>query len=197
MNKTRYGLHVLLPEALDRRFAKWAKATPGASWPDWGGHITLLAAFTSLVPEVELMATIGAVTAQVHAIDVHLTHLAVAQDLTREGYKAVFLTPPAETRSGLVRLTTLQAKLERALRPLRIDQFPDLARRDFLPHITLALGLSEHEAHQLVSTARAVGLVAEFDVEQIWLICIDNAGGAPAASRHIPIKLNSPPPSGP
>ena len=196
MNKTRYSLHILLPETLDRRFAQWTRKTSGASWPDWGGHITLLPSFTSLVPEEELGAAIRTVTARRRVIDVHLTQLFVAQDLTRDGYKAVFLTPPSETRSGLVRLTTLQAELETALRPLRVDRFPEVLRRDYLPHITLALGLSEHEAHQLVGAARSDGLVAEFDVDEIWLFCSGDSENSPAQTRRRPYALNAPPQSG-
>ncbi len=188
MTESRYGLHILLPEVLDRRFAHWASETPGASWPDWGGHITLLASFTSRVPEHELLATIGAVTDHHRVIDVHLTQLAVVQDLTREGYRAVFLTTPAQTRSGLLRLKALQEELNEATQAQRADLFPDMARREYLPHLTLALGLSEHEAHQMVSAARSDGLAAEFYVDRVWLLCLDD--GLPA--RRIPFQLSSP-----
>ena len=188
MTESRYGLHILLPEILDRRFAHWANETPGASWPEWGGHITLLASFISRVPEHELIAAIGAVIDDHHVIDVHLTQLAVVQDLTREGYRAVFLTTPAQTRSGLLRLKALQGELNEATLALRTDRFPDMARREYLPHLTLALGLSEHEAHQMVSAARSGGLVAEFYVDRVWLFCLDD--GLPV--RRIPFQLSSP-----
>ncbi len=191
----QYSLHILLPEQLNRRFARWAANTTGASWPSWGGHVTLLAPFTLLVPFRDFEAGLLVVAARHAPLEVHLTDLTVIPDWTRQGYYAVFLAPPAEVGSGLRRLTALQRDLGEQLAPLRVDRFPEIVRREYLPHVTLALGLSETEAHKMVGAARSDGLVAEFRVEQIWLKQdgepVEKVGEAPTG-RMTPYALSSP-----
>jgi len=191
----QYSLHILLPEQLNRRFARWAANTAGASWPSWGGHVTLLAPFTLVAPFRDFEASLLAVAARHAPVEVHLTHLTVVPDWTRQGYYAVFLAPPAEVGSGLRRLTALQHDLDEQLAPLRDDRFPEIVHRAYLPHVTLALGLSETEAHKMVGAARSDGLVAEFRVEQIWLKQdgdpAEKADEAPVG-RLTPYALSSP-----
>lgn len=167
---SQFSIQIMLPKVVDRQFRKWAAHTPGASWPVWGGHITLTPRFQSLISRFELNARIAAVCAHYHPLDIHLTSIVAKQDWTREAYRGVFLMPPAEPGSGIRRLTALQREFAVRLREKMIDRAPELTRRGFAPHITLALGVSEEEAEKMVSQARAKGIVAQFAVERIWLL---------------------------
>ena len=75
-------------------------------------------------------------------------------------------------------LRSLHAAVAAALAPLGVE--PEA--RPFVPHVTLALGLSETEAHQMVGAARAQGLAAEFTADHIWLK--RNDPGRPAAAEN-------------
>ena len=48
---SEYSLEILLPEAVEQQFRHWIRRVPGATWPRWGGHITVLNRF---VPAREL-----------------------------------------------------------------------------------------------------------------------------------------------
>jgi len=167
---SQYSIQIMLPSLLDRRFRKWAEQTPGASWPAWGGHITLMPRFQPQIPPAALHETIAAICARYRSMDVHLTSLVAMQDWTREAYFGVFLVPPAEPGSGIRRLSALQRDFATALGDKSIDLASDVTQRDFAPHITLALGVSESEAEKMVSQVRAQNLTAEFRVRRVWLM---------------------------
>lgn len=170
MESSQYSIQIMLPKAVDRRLRKWGERTPGASWPAWGGHITLMPRFQLLVPRPKLYANITAVCTHYRPLDIHLTSIVAMQDWTREAYRGVFLVPPAESGSGVRRLTALQHEFGAVLGDEVIDLAPEVTRRKFAPHITLALGVSELEAEKMVSQARAEGIVAEFTVARVWLL---------------------------
>jgi hypothetical protein len=88
------------------------------------------------------------------------------------------------------RLHALRNKLLAALQPLREDLRPQLVEQPFLPHVTLALGLSESEAQALVRTVRAEPVAGEFKVDAVWLVTQTSDNG-PRFDRQ-PIPLGRP-----
>jgi len=44
-SSSSYSLEIPLPPDVDERLHNWAKRAPGATWPKWGGHITILNRF--------------------------------------------------------------------------------------------------------------------------------------------------------
>ncbi|MCB0044394.1 MAG: 2'-5' RNA ligase family protein [Caldilineaceae bacterium] len=182
-----YSLQIMLPDDLNRRFARWAANTSGASWPGWGGHMTLLAPFTCVLSRGQLEAELVNAAAGHSPVPVSLTQLTVVPDWTRPVYWAVFLTPPAEGGSGLQRLRALHADIDMRLAPVRTDSFPDISKREYLPHITLALGLYEEEAHKMAGAARADKLIAKFMVDHFVLR--QNGGTSePSSASVIPLS---------
>ena len=166
---TLASVHIMLPEAIDRRLERWTKKVPGASWPAWGGHITL-------IPNFRLRGTVEEARAAITAVCVHeepfllrLNGPVAIQDMTRPDYYAVFLLVEEED-GGTERLHQLRMALLADLAPLREDLRPELLEQPFMPHVTLALGLGESEAARLVRTLQADPLVAEFMVEVVWLV---------------------------
>lgn len=64
MSEPYFSLQILLPAESDRKLQRWCEGMPGTSWPSWGGHITLLPAFTC--PDtVDLHALINAVVQRI------------------------------------------------------------------------------------------------------------------------------------
>ena len=183
------SVHVLLPEGLDRRLERRTDNMLGASWPGWGGHITLVPSFLPLANIEEIRQIIENVTGTVAPLTLHFAEPVAVPDVTRPGYFAVLLkveeqdaqaASSAQAVSDEVveaddvplptRLTQLRQQLLDALRPMRQDLRPQLVEQRFAPHVTLALGLGEIEARTLVRHLRAEPITAEFTVDTIWLL---------------------------
>jgi 2'-5' RNA ligase len=167
---SRLSVNILLPEPLDRRLARWAKAMPGASWPAWGGHITLLSSFVPTLPVADVLARVAAVGEQHAPFTVRLRAPVAIQDVTRPDYDAVFLTVDDEDEPDHHAVRALREDLLAALADVRTDVRRELQQQAFLPHITLALSLAKAEAETLVRAIRAEPLEAEFVVEVIWVL---------------------------
>lgn len=167
MSEPYFSLQILLPAESDRKLQRWCEGMPGTSWPSWGGHITLLPAFTC--PDtVDLHALINAVVQRHRAYTLRLDHPVAEPDLTRADYRIVMLTP--RTGGGFLRLSALQAELTEAILAVAHDLRPEITSRHFAPHLTLALGVAEMEAARIVSHARAANLNIEFWVQALWLL---------------------------
>lgn len=171
----RLSVHILLPEALDRRLARWTEKLPGASWPSWGGHVTLVPHFVSLGSVDDVRKQLEAVCLHEMPFMMRLGAPMVVKDATRPDYAAVFLGVESADAESVgddsgSRVHDLREKLLDALEPLREHLQPQLVEQPFLPHITLALSISELEAQKLVRAMRADPVVAEFGVQTIWLI---------------------------
>jgi 2'-5' RNA ligase len=181
------SVHILLPEAVDRRLARWAEDVQGASWPAWGGHITLVPRFVPRGSSEEVRAIIEQICLEHEPFRVRFTEPVAAQDPTRPDYFAVLLNveivdPPASGSNEAMpdgesvedgqnsRLHQLRRQLLAALEPLREDMMPQLVQGPYMPHVTLALGVSESEARVVVRKMRADSINAEFQVDVIWLL---------------------------
>ncbi len=183
---TLSSVQIMLPEAIQRRFERWTKKMPGASWPGWGGHVTLVPSFVPQGSIKEVRAAIAPVCAQEKPFPVRVATPVAVPDITRPGYQAVFLLleeKSEEQGEKPGRLQNLRDALLQALAPLREDLRPELLQQPFMPHVTLALGLGEAEAAAMVQTMRAEPLSAEFMVEIIWLL-IKNPTDGGRFDRH-------------
>jgi 2'-5' RNA ligase len=164
------SVQILLPESIERRLERRTQKMPGASWPVWGGHITLAPNFAARGTLEEVRAIVAGVCAHEEPFRLCLDTPVAVQDTTRPDYAALFLTVKGVGEGDDRRLHELRHTLLTALEPLREDLRPQLVEMPFLPHVTLALGLGETEAAQLVRAIRAEPIEAEFMVEVIWLV---------------------------
>jgi|GEM_PF-1757662 len=173
MENTQVSVQILLPKSLNQRLARWAKDAPGASWPAWGGHITLVPPFHPLVSFTTLTETVTAVCARHHPMQLRFSVAASVPDWTREGYRAVILKPPTDDDAGVVQFMALQQDLRQMLGGMGLHVKPALLTRILTPHITLALSVSEMEADHMVSQIRSQNLTAEITVDRVWLLQFD------------------------
>ncbi len=304
------SLQILLPDRIDREFRRWAKRTPGSSWPSWGGHVTLLPRVAiAHLDQATLRQRIEAVCARYEPFQIYIDEILHDADYTRPGYEGVFLrmrtssneaataevrdvdklvylngeinpedetlelpaveleavepeyiepepvevltldlsasdlseigsvavydapAPEAEPPRELVdeeaaaREWPQERPQERPqeqaeeisgaggaalgyhrLNQLRNDLLAALAegaepdsetaealraaqRREFRPHLTLALSLSELEAQEIVEAARAAGLEARFTVRRVWLLLFDRAATTAQNTQRIEFSL--------
>jgi 2'-5' RNA ligase len=164
------SIQILLPEAIDRRFRRRVQTLPGASWPAWGGHITLVPSFVPICPPPEVFERVAQAVGEFIAFRVRLAEAVADEDVTRPDFHAVFIQvddPDSEDHQTLVRL---QGAIDAALAPVRDATHPELDAVPFTPHLTLALGVGDREAAALVRALRREPLAAEFMVDAVWLV---------------------------
>lgn len=165
---TSYSVQLNLPGEVVRPLDAWATEAEGASIPAAGWHITLLSSFVSRTGDERLSALIAEVAARYMPFPVRLSQIDLVADRTRSGYAAVFLTERDDQQNR--RLRALQAELAESLAPLRTATQPGLDGADFMPHVSLALAVSEQEGERLASSARRAGLAVAFEAAAIWLL---------------------------
>ena len=186
------SVNILLPEAVDRRLERWAHRMPGASWPSWGGHVTLVPNFVPRAGVDEVHAILAGVCKDEMPFSVRFGAPLAVQDATRPDFAALFLKVEEVATNGEEgRLAALRSNLLAALTPVREDVRPQLTEMPFMPHVTLALGLGESEASKLVQQMRVEPIVAEFRVEVIWLVTQTFGDGGRFVRQ--PIALGSAP----
>lgn len=181
------SVHILLPEAIDRRLERWTKNMPGTSWPAWGGHVTLVPNFTTHASMDEVRAVLQVVCNEEETFIARFGAPLAVQDMTRPDYYAVFLGIEAAESEAESRLHALREKLLVALEPIREDVRPELLAQPFLPHVTLALGVGEVEANRIVKAMRSELPSAEFPVDVIWLVT--QSVGDSARFERYPLAL--------
>ena len=177
----------------------------GASWPAWGGHVTLLPNFIERGEPGAVRAAVEAMCVHEKPFTVNFAAPSAVQDSTRPDYFAVFLAVEGVThdvedevdatsddegeseRDAAQPIRDLRQKLLDTLQPLREDMYPQLVAQKFMPHVTLALGLGELEAQKLVREIRAEPLTAEFKVEVIWLVTQTFGEGGRFERQPIPL----------
>lgn len=176
-NPPLLSVHILLPDAIDRRLRRRTQEMPGASWPSWGGHITLVPNFVPKGSLEEIQAALEKVCLDASPFLLHFSAPLAVPDKTRAEYFALFLKiegrkdeEDGQAENGDNALYELRERLLRALAPLRHDLYPELVEQPFVPHVTLALGVSESEAQTLVRGLRAEPFEAAFWVEEITLV---------------------------
>lgn len=187
MPDSYYSVQILLPTEADRKLQRWADGMPGASWPAWGGHITLVPAFTWPADDAALAETITAVLQHHRAFSLRLDHAIAEQDLTRSDYRAVMLTP--RVGGGFQRLTALQNELAQVVFAVGEDLRPEITAQHFAPHVTLALSVAETEADRIVSQARSANLSIEFWVQSVWLLHFTRGEGTEVSVERSVFKL--------
>ncbi len=189
----RISVHILLPDAIDRRFRRRVEKLPGASWPAWGGHITLVPSFVPTCPPEQVFDLVAQAVSGFTAFSVRLTEAVADEDVTRPHFHAVFIQledPESEDHQTLLRL---QQAINAALAPVRGETKPELDAMAFRPHLTLALGVGDSEAVRLVNSLRSDPLEAEFMVDAVWLVLMWPDQAREPRTDRIPIPLAKPP----
>ncbi len=148
-----FSVQILLPAALQRQFERWTDETEGASWPAHGGHVTLLPLFHTALTREDVLGHVAAVCRRTKTFTLCLDVPKAVPDITRPDYFAVFLAAAEEWETGFAEAVTLRAALAHTLAAQRNDLLPEVSARPFLPHITLALGVSEREARRIAAPA--------------------------------------------
>jgi hypothetical protein len=139
----RISVHIMLPEAIDRRFRRRVENMPGASWPSWGGHVTLVPPFVPSCPPGEVFDRVAAAVQGFTAFRLRLGAAVVEEDVTRPQFYAVFIQIDESEDGDQPVLPVLQQAIATALAPVRQEADPKLEAIPFTPHLTLALSVGD------------------------------------------------------
>ena len=162
-----YSAAILLPAAVDEPLRHWSLAQEGGTWPSWGGHITVLAGFTTLTDLDRMQQAMGRSGAGFQPFTLRLNRAVRDSYWGRPGLETVMLTPDPES-SGAAALRALRELLNASLASLVRDLCPDLNGKPYLPHVTLTTGLRPREAAKLAEAAAQ--LDCEFIANELWLL---------------------------
>jgi 2'-5' RNA ligase len=184
----------MLPAPVERRFEKWAEKMPGASWPTWGGHVTLVPSFVAECSLEEVLARVRYAVRDCEPFRVRFAGPVAEQDWTRPRYHAVLLKLDDDNPGEHETLAQLRRKLLDALAPVRTPLRPELEEQEFVPHVTLALGVGEREANRLVNAIRADPLEAEFDVGSVWIVNVWTSDRPDPRIDRVEVRFPSTPP---
>lgn len=174
--EVRVSVQILLPDSTDRRFERWADKVPGASWPGWGGHITLVPPFVPTVPPEEVYQRLQTVCQKLSPFRVRLAEPVAVQDATRPDYKAVFLAVAQDKDLDHNYLFAAYTAVNAAVADMTHGTHAGLAEQPFLPHITLALSIGEMEAARMVKNMKADPIQAKFRVDELSLVLMITQG---------------------
>lgn len=191
----RVSVQILLPESTDRRFERWADKVPGASWPGWGGHITLVPPFVPAVSQDEVYERLQGVCQRLSPFRVRLAEPIAVQDATRPDYQAVFLTVVQDRDLDHNRLIAAYTAVNAAVADMTLNTHSELAEQPFLPHITLALGIGETEAARMVQNMKADPIKAKFRVDELSLVLMITEGAERRVEKRA-LPLGPPTPVG-
>jgi len=165
-----YSLEIPLPQYIEQEFRNWIRDVPGATWPRWGGHITVLNRFVPTRGLEPVVRCVRKVCAACQPFPIRLDEVVSDRHWRDPRLNAVMLVSRQPDEEGCRALVRLHERLKIELEPLKRDVHPELSGRGYVPHLSLTLGVPEPDATRLLEMARASGLEVEFTVENICLL---------------------------
>ena len=174
MNKEdhEYSLQILLPASVEEAFRQWSVQV-NTTWPQWGGHITLLSRFKSRQPDMNLQPIltpfIQEICRRYEPFFLRFETIKIDEHFVRQGLQTVLLVGEPES-SSVETLSDIQRDLVKKLTPHIQFCYPQVALQTFIPHLSLTLGLPVQEADQLAEQARLSDLNLNFRVETLSLL---------------------------
>jgi 2'-5' RNA ligase len=170
-----FSLTVPLPDALDASLRAWARATPRATWPAWGGHITLLTPFRVAAPLQRIETTLAALGSAQPRFDVRLRRVAVKPHIFAEGMWTTQLV--IDEKSGASELRTLQAALHADLEDWIDESDRTALEASYEFHVSLVRGVPEAAAWKVAAAAERAGIGATFAVTVVELVALPTSAG--------------------
>ena len=182
---SEYTLEIPLPPDIDDQSRRWAERTPGATWPRWGGHITVLNRFFLESEFERVIQEVDAVCAAYHPFVINLCRITCEAHLLDANLKVVLLVSGSQDEGAYLTLLKLHDSVRGELAPLTRNVQPEISKRPYDPHLSLTSGLPQPEAIRLMEAARASRLRVKFTVEKVSLLEFVQGTGGEKDARQV------------
>ncbi|HEX5370390.1 MAG TPA: 2'-5' RNA ligase family protein [Dehalococcoidia bacterium] len=163
----RLSLVLALPPDENARLERWTQTAPPATWPSWGGHVTIWPALEPTAGIDVLKPAIEAVVARFDAFEMAMSRVALKPFWGSPGLYTAQLVADEEDAGG-AELDALRAGLYQSLSDVAVDLHPETRSNWFEPHVTLTIALDHDAASTVVEAARRDQLNTSFLVR-----CVD------------------------
>lgn len=167
----RYSLQIRVPDEVDALLHGWCRQSPGATWPEWGGHITLLPIFRPMQPLPALEEAIRLAVLKYGPFRVRLSDVWCRPHLVKPDSCIVFITTHDHEPADM---WDMQADLAAAVGPMVRPEWDLLWGMSFRPHISLTTGLPRKQAEDLLRKAGRDGIDVSFWAERVSLMRHDD-----------------------
>jgi len=169
-SSSEYILEIPLPADVDERLRHWTERTPGATWPSWGGHITLLDSFAPRGDMEPVVSRIETVCTTHVPFEICFDSVVCDAYWVEPDLRTVLLVSSSRYQEGYRALVRLHRSLRGELADVTRDVRPEVSDRPYVPHLSLTAGLPAPEAVKVMEAAQAAQLKVEFVVRSISLL---------------------------
>ena len=164
----RLSLVLALPADENTRIQRWTLNAPPATWPEWGGHVTIWPAFEPSTSLDALVAMLQTVVGRFEAFELSMSQVALKPFWGSPRLYTAQLVA-GDDDEGATELDALRAGLYQSLSDVAVDLHPETRSNWFEPHISLTVGLDHDDASAVIDAARRDSLSARFVVQSVDL----------------------------
>ncbi len=148
-----FTLQFLLPPAQESRLRDWAQQHHYATWPNWGGHITLVNIFESQIPNSLLVDILSQKCRQTPAFRIFFNRLILEHHRIHQGLYTVYLTYPRHSPEESYRLRNFHEEIISLLQPHVDFKQKELETSRYRQHLSLTWGVPKEQALALYEEA--------------------------------------------
>ncbi len=164
----RLSLVLALPDDENARIERWTRNSPPATWPGWGGHVTIWPALEPSSGLDALVSMLQTVVARFEAFELSMSQPALKPFWGSPRLYTAQLVAGDDDLGG-AELAALRAGLYQSLSDVAVDLHPETRSNWFEPHISLTVGLDHDGAAAVVEAARRDALSIRFVVQSVDL----------------------------
>ncbi len=169
-SRSEYTVEIPLSPDVENRFRRWVERTPGATWPKWGGHITILDSFVPRRGIEPVVGVIEPVCTNYAPFEIRFDSVMCDAYWVEPHLRTVLMVSSSHDEDGCRALVDLHRSFRKELARVASDVRPEVSDRPYVPHLSLTAGIPQPAALELMEAARAARLKVEFVVRKISLL---------------------------
>lgn len=149
-----FTLQFLLPPSQEDRLRDWIQLHRYATWPNWGGHITLVNIFKLRDSAEQLVEVIGKKSRDTEPFKIFFNRLVMERHRVHQGLYTVYLTHSSDAVHEQDRLREFHDEIINLLQPIVSFRQKELETINYRQHLSLTWGLPKKHALELYEQAR-------------------------------------------
>lgn len=153
-DKELYTLQFLLPPSQETLLRDWIQRHRYATWPNWGGHITLVNIFEPWIDIEEIAALFDNICRQTAPFKIYFNRVVMEHHRVHQGLYTVYLTHPTPCIHECNELKRFHEEIIALLGPAVEFQQKELETKRYRQHLSLTWGVPKEQARELYEQAR-------------------------------------------